>query len=82
MAMVSEEGTLRIQSETICFDRDLAIAMADDDSDHCTWVGVYALDADGRSLQNGAVYSNGSLDGFRTGRTYRQRGAEAGVGIA
>ena len=63
MAMVSEEGKLLLQSETICFDRELAFSIADDEGDHCTWVGVYALDADGRSLQNSAVYCSGCLHG-------------------
>lgn len=83
MAMVSEEGKLLLQSETICFDRDLAIAMADDDGDHCTWVGVYALDAEGRSIQNGALYSSGSLHGSGAdGHGYRQRGTETGMTLA
>lgn len=68
MAMVNEEGSLLLQSETICFDRDLAFSIADDEGDHCTWVGVYALDADGRTIQNGALYSNGSLHAFGTTR--------------
>lgn len=63
MAMVSEEGKLLLQSETICFDRELAFSIADDEGDHRTWVGVYALDANGRSLQNSAVYCSGCLDG-------------------
>ncbi|MFG1245508.1 hypothetical protein [Xanthobacter flavus] len=80
MAMVSEEGKLLLKSETVCFDRDLAFAMADDDGDHCTWVGVYALDAEGRSIQNGALYSSGSLHGFgASGRSYRNGRSEPGL---
>lgn len=83
MAMVSEEGKLLLQSETVCFDRDLAFAMADDDGDHCTWVGVYALDADGRSIQNGALYSNGSLHGSGTSkRAYRADRTETGMTVS
>ncbi|MFG1212746.1 hypothetical protein V5F72_08590 [Xanthobacter flavus] len=80
MAMVSEEGKLLLQSETVCFDRDLAFAMADDDGDHCTWVGVYALDAEGRNIQNGALYSSGSLHGFGASeRSYRNGRSEPGL---
>ena len=80
MAMVSEEGKLLLQSETVCFDRDLAFAMADDDGDHCTWVGVYALDAEGRNIQNGALYSSGSLNGFSGAeRSYRNGRSEPGL---
>lgn len=83
MAMVSEEGKLRLQSETICFDRDLAFAMAQEDVDHCTWVGVYALDAEGHNVQNGALYSNGSLHGFGTAsHAYRKSAAETGLRVS
>jgi hypothetical protein len=83
MAMVSDEGKLLLQSETICFDRDLAFAMADDDGDHCTWVGVYALDAEGHNIQNGALYSSGSLHGFgSTGRSYGKSAADAGLRVS
>lgn len=83
MAMVNEEGKLLLQSETICFDRDLAFAMADEDCDHCTWVGVYALDADGRNVQNGALYSNGSLRGTgETDPSFRKRAGESGLRVS
>jgi hypothetical protein len=80
MAMVSDEGKLLLQSETICFDRDLAFAMADEDGDHCTWVGVYALDAEGHNIQNGALYSSGSLHAFgETSRGYGMGSAQSGM---
>ncbi|MEP9353112.1 hypothetical protein ABLE93_05875 [Xanthobacter sp. KR7-65] len=67
-----------LESETICFDEDLAISMATGDGAHCTWVGVYALDAEGRSLQDSALFSVGSLDQRRpSGSVYGPvRGAE------
>lgn len=55
-------GHLAIEGETICHDRELAIEMAEADRDHCAWVAVYALDADGRCLRGGPVFSLGSLD--------------------
>lgn len=80
MAMVSEEGKLLLQSETICFDRELAFSIADDEGDHRTWVGVYALDAEGRSLQNSAVYCSGCLHAPGTGTPRHLTGsAQAGV---
>lgn len=74
MAMVSEEGKLLLQSETICFDRELAFSIADDEGDHRTWVGVYALDAEGRSLQNSAVYCSGCLHAPVTGSHHHLAG--------
>lgn len=59
--MVREGATLILQSETVCFDRDLAIAMASEDGVCCTWVGVYALDEAGRCAQDSAIFSVGSL---------------------
>ncbi|MFG1346346.1 hypothetical protein V5F59_15740 [Xanthobacter autotrophicus DSM 431] len=54
-------GCLIAEAETICFDRELAIEMADADRDRCAWVAVYALDSDGRCLRGGPIYSIGTL---------------------
>ncbi|MFG1419097.1 hypothetical protein V5F38_15725 [Xanthobacter sp. V0B-10] len=38
------------QAETICLDRDLAIDIAQTESEYASGVGVYPLDAEGRCL--------------------------------
>lgn len=76
MTMVRDRGDLRVESETVCFDRDLAFAMARDDGAHCAWVGVYGLDEDGRCVTGSAIYSLGSLEPPRLS-SKRTRGAPA-----
>lgn len=66
MSMVRSRGSLVLESETVCFDRDLAVAMATDDCGCCAWSGVYPLDANGRCVAGSPIYCRGSLsEGFR-----------------
>lgn len=67
MTMVRAQGALVLESETVCFDRDFAIAMAREDCGEgpdcrdCAWSGVYALDADGRCVSSAPIFWTGSL---------------------
>ncbi|MFG1371252.1 hypothetical protein V5F32_03665 [Xanthobacter oligotrophicus] len=66
MSMVRTRGSLVLESETICFDRDLAVAMATEDCTRCVWSGVYPLDATGRCVAGSPIFCMGSLSaGFR-----------------
>ncbi|MFG1318490.1 hypothetical protein [Xanthobacter autotrophicus] len=66
MSMVRSRGSLVLESETVCFDRDLAVAMATEDCARCVWSGVYPLDANGRCVTGSPIFCRGSLsDGFR-----------------
>ena len=61
MSMVRSRGHLVLESETVCFDRDLAVAMAKDDCARCAWSGVYPLDANGRCVAGSPIFCMGSL---------------------
>ncbi|MDI4663292.1 hypothetical protein K9U40_02895 [Xanthobacter autotrophicus] len=61
MSMVRSRGSLVLESETVCFDRDLAVAMAMDDCRSCSWSGVYPLDAEGRCVAGSPIFCMGSL---------------------
>lgn len=50
-----------MEGETVCHDRDLAFEMAEADCCHCDWVGVYALDANGRCITGAPIYFSGLL---------------------
>ncbi|MFG1349290.1 hypothetical protein [Xanthobacter autotrophicus] len=61
MSMVRSRGSLVLESETVCFDRDLAFAMATEDCARCAWSGVYPLDANGRCVAGSPIFCMGSL---------------------
>lgn len=61
MSMVRSRGSLVLESETVCFDRDLAVAIATDDCASCAWSGVYSLDANGRCVGGSPIFYRGSL---------------------
>jgi len=67
MTMVRAGGDLVLESETICFDREFAIAIAREDCGdgpdcrECAWSGVYCLDADGRCIGGAPIFWAGSL---------------------
>lgn len=46
----AEDGLWVQESETICFDHDLALSIAEADGLFVAWVGVYPLDKDGLRL--------------------------------
>lgn len=47
---LADDGLWARQAETICFDHDLAIDIAETESEHASGVGIYPLGDDGRSL--------------------------------
>lgn len=66
MSMMRSRGSLVVESETVCFDRELAIAMAEEDGGWSVWSGVYQLDRDGRCVTGAPIFCIGSLmyEGF------------------
>lgn len=66
--VLTPRGTLTIAGETICHDRELALEMAHSDRHLCAWVGVYALDAEGRSLGGAPIFCIGTLTPARQRR--------------
>ncbi|WP_234052293.1 MULTISPECIES: hypothetical protein [unclassified Xanthobacter] len=44
---LSDDGMWARQAETICFDHDLAVDIAETESEHAAGVGIYPLGADG-----------------------------------
>jgi len=58
----ADDGLWVQESETICFDHDLAVEMAEDDSAFSAWVVVYPLDRDGARLTGRPIACYGDLD--------------------
>ncbi|QTL05420.1 hypothetical protein J5J86_09105 [Aquabacter sp. L1I39] len=55
----TSSGALFQEPDTICFDLDLALAMAEMDRLHAAGLAVYAIDADGAPLAERPVVSHG-----------------------
>lgn len=79
--VLTSRGTLAIAGETICHDRELALELAQSDRHLCAWVGIYALDADGRSLGGAPIFSTGTLE-LPQGPPARGRGTARATGTA
>jgi hypothetical protein len=59
---LAADGLRAEQSETICFDHDLAIEIAETESEFTSGVGVYPLDQDGHCLTYAPIAWYGPLE--------------------
>lgn len=58
----ADDGLWVMEGETICFEHDLAMEIAEADGQVNAWVGVYALDHRGEPLTSGPIACYG-IDG-------------------
>ncbi|TCT02671.1 hypothetical protein [Aquabacter spiritensis] len=58
--LVTSSGAMLAEPDTICFDLDLALDMADSDRGYTAGLSVYALGADGQLLADFPLMSHGS----------------------
>lgn len=57
--LLTSSGALFTEPDTICFDLDLALEMAESDRAHAAGLAVYALGVDGGLLADRPVVSHG-----------------------
>ncbi|MEW6254523.1 MAG: hypothetical protein AB1592_01090 [Pseudomonadota bacterium] len=57
--LLTSSGTLFTEPDTICFDLDLALEMAENDRDYAAGLAVYALGIDGDLLAERPLVSHG-----------------------
>lgn len=55
----TSSGTLMAEPDTICFDLDLALEIADNDQHYAAGLAIYALDEDGDLLADFPLVSHG-----------------------
>ncbi|WP_238121199.1 MULTISPECIES: hypothetical protein [unclassified Xanthobacter] len=56
----ADDGLWVMEGETICFEHDLAMEIAEADCDCAAWVGIYALDHRGERLWAAPIASYGA----------------------
>ncbi|WP_127089326.1 hypothetical protein [Aquabacter cavernae] len=57
--LLTSSGALLTEPDTICFDLDLALEMAESDRGHAAGLAVYALGVDGGLLADYPLISHG-----------------------
>ncbi|WP_454917203.1 hypothetical protein [Xanthobacter sediminis] len=59
---LAADGLWAKQTETVCFDHDLAIEIAQTETQFASGVGIYPLDLDGRCLTRSPIAWYGSFE--------------------
>lgn len=59
---LAADGRWAKQTETICFDHDLAVEIAESETQFASGVGIYPLDEDGRCLTRSPIAWYGNFE--------------------
>ncbi len=67
--LLTSSGTVFTEPDTVCFDLDLALEIAENERDYAAGLAVYALGADGALLADFPLVSHGiAVPGAATSR--------------